>query len=275
MARRIIISVIVTMVLLVAARWLSKGKPVDYAVREAGMTLYHRTVPAQIGPGQPLIKMRVDPPLLLGIVVRWMEPPSKEIGARGLVRVEDNKYEVFLPDLGKGARIKYWITATNSEGTRVRVPKNPSKFGILAFKGPVSKRVLVAHIVCMFGAFFFMVMSLFGAVGILRAREGKRGTVRSARWVLVCSFIGFVPLGMLLNHEVYGTIWEGYPFGRDITDSKTQVIFVLWLVSLLLVRGSFIGGGEEKDRLGPTAFAWAIIVSFLVSLALFIVPHSI
>ncbi|MGD1048407.1 MAG: hypothetical protein ABR899_06605, partial [Candidatus Krumholzibacteriaceae bacterium] len=100
MARRIIISVVVTLVLLVAARWLSKGRPVDYAVKEAGMTLYHRTVAAQIGPGQPLIKVRVEPPLLLGIVVRWIQPPSKEIGARGLVRVEDNRYEVFLPDLG-------------------------------------------------------------------------------------------------------------------------------------------------------------------------------
>jgi hypothetical protein len=274
-ARRIIISIVVTMVLLVAARWLSKGKPVDYTVREAGMTLYHRTVAAQIGPGQPRIKVRVDPPLLLGMVVRWIQPPSKEIGGRGLLRVEDNKYEVFLPDLGKGARIKYWITVTNVEGTRIRIPKDPSKFGILAFKGKASKPVLVAHIVFMFGAFFFMVMSLFGAAGILRAHEGKIATVRSARWVLICSFVGFVPLGMLLNHETIGTLWEGFPFGRDITDNKTQVIFVLWLVSLLLVRGSFIGGGEEKDRLGPAPFAWAIIVSFLVSLALFIVPHSI
>jgi len=274
-ARRIIISVVVALALLAAARWLSKGKPVDYAVKDAGMTLYHRTVAAQIGPGQPLLRVRVAPPLLLGIVVRWIQPPSKEIGARRLFRVEDNRYEGVLPDLGKGARIKYWITVTNVEGTKIRIPKDPSKFGILAFKGPASKPVLVAHIACMFGAFFFMVMSLFGAVGILRAREGKRSAVRSARWVLISSFIGFVPFGMFLNHEAYGTLWEGYPFGRDITDSKTQVIFVLWLVTLLLVRGSFIGGGEEKDRLGPAAFAWAIIVSFLVSLALFIVPHSI
>jgi hypothetical protein len=134
--------------------------------------------------------------------------------------------------------------------------------------------VIALHIVFMFASLFFMLLALFGAVRILRLGESKRSTVGSGRWALLCSFIGGWPLGFILNYQAFGVVWEGYPFGRDITDNKTQVIFLVWLASLLLVRGSFLGRGEEKDRLGARAFAWVIVGSFVVSFALFIVPHS-
>jgi hypothetical protein len=126
----------------------------------------------------------------------------------------------------------------------------------------------------MFASFLFMVMALFGAIRILRRGEGKASAVRSARWVLALSFLGGWPLGFLLNYQTFGVLWEGYPFGRDITDNKTQFMFVLWLASLLLVRGSFLGRGEDRDRLGAKGFAWAVVASFIVSLGLFIIPHS-
>jgi hypothetical protein len=135
--------------------------------------------------------------------------------------------------------------------------------------------VVGAHILFMFGAFFFMVMSFLAAIDILRGREDKKNAVCAARWVLVTSFIGGWPLGFVLNYQTFGMLWEGFPFGYDVTDNKTQVIFILWLVSLLLAWGSFVGKGEEKDRLGRKAFALAIVACFVVSLALFILPHSI
>jgi hypothetical protein len=127
----------------------------------------------------------------------------------------------------------------------------------------------------MFGSFFFMVMSLFGAVRILRGQEGKRNTVNMARWVLILSFIGGWPLGFILNRQAFGPVWEGFPFGYDVTDNKTQLVFIFWLVSLLLAWGSFIGRGEEKDCLKAKPFAIAIVMSFLMSLALFLLPHSL
>jgi hypothetical protein len=52
-------------------------------------------------------------------------------------------------------------------------------------------------------------------------------------------------------------------------------MFVFWLISLLLVRGSFFGRDIKSDTLGPRGFAFAVIVSFVVSLLIFIVPHSL
>lgn len=275
MARRIIISIVVTLLLLMAARRLATGKPADLISEEQGMRLYHRTVTEMVGPGQPSLKARIEPVRPADLVVRWTSPPSREIQARGMLQIEPGLYEARLPEFEKGTKIRYWIAASNSEGTTVRLPQDPGKFGVLKYKGKASNLVVGAHILFMFGAFFFMVMSFLAAIEILRGREDKKNAVRAARWVLVTSFIGCWPLGFVLNYQTFGPLWEGFPFGYDVTDNKTQVIFILWLASLFLAWGSFIGKGEEKDRLGRKAFALAIVACFFVSLALFILPHSI
>ena len=135
--------------------------------------------------------------------------------------------------------------------------------------------MLVLHIIFMFGAFYFMIQSLWSAIEILSTGEGMKSAVLNARWALLCTFIGGWPLGYLLNYQAFGPIWEGFPFGYDITDNKTQLIFLFWHVSLLLVRGSFLGRGRERDLLGPRGFALAVLLSYIVSLFLFIVPHSL
>ena len=275
MARRIIIGVVLTLLLLTAARRLTTGKPADLMSEDQGLGVYHRTVTEMVGPGQPSLKARVEPVQRAALVVRWITPPSSEIQARGMWEIRKGLFEARLPEFEKGTTIKYWITASNVAGTKVRVPADPGKFGVLKYKGKASKLVIGAHVAFMFGAFFFMVMSFLAAIEILRGREDKRNAVRAARWVLATSFIGGWPLGFLLNYQTFGTVWEGFPFGYDVTDNKTQVIFILWLVSLFLAWGSFIGRGEEKDRLGRKAFALAIVACFVISLALFVLPHSI
>ncbi len=258
-----------------AARRLTTGKPVDLMNEVQGLGIYHRTVTEMVGSGQPLLQARVAPVQRAALVVRWITPPSSEIQARGMWEIRKGLFEARLPEFEKGTKIKYWITASNVAGTRVRVPADPEKLCTLKYKGKASAVVVGAHIAFMFGAFFFMVMSFLAAIEVLRGREDKKNAVRAARWVLVTTFVGGWPLGLLLNYQTFGPLWEGIPFGYDVTDNKTQVIFILWLASMLLAWGSFLGRGEEKDRLGRKSFALSIVACFVVSLALFILPHSI
>jgi hypothetical protein len=273
-ARRIIVAFVATVALLAAAHRLTSGKPENLVVRAEGMTLRHRTVTQQVGPGQPKLVVRVEPVQRLGMVVRWVAPPSSGIESRSMVSFGEGRYQGYLPAMPRGTRIRYWITARNVEQTTARIPGDPGRLVTLKYKGKASPWVIGTHVAFMFAAFFFMVLTLFGAIRMLRGREGKRGTVRSARWVLLFSFMGTWPLGLALNYQTFGVLWQGFPFGSDVTDNKTQLMFVFWLAVLLLVRGSFMGKGEERDRIGPKTFAWGIVVSFVLSLALFILPHS-
>ncbi len=274
MARRIIFAVVITLALLGAARRVSLTRPMDVAVDRWGISVRHRTLPEQVGPGEPVVRVEVTPAQGTDACVLSLASKTGAIEVRPLWQTKKGLYEGTLPDLGRGARMRYAITVAAPDGQQIRLPERPDAFYPLKFKGRASPFVLVSHVAFMFGAFFFMVMALFGAIRILRRGEDKASAVRSARWVLIFSFVGGWPLGFLLNYQTFGVLWEGFPFGRDFTDNKTQFMFVLWLVSLLFVRGSFFGRGEEKDRLGKRGFAWAVVASFIVSLGLFIIPHG-
>ena len=274
-AIRIIIGIILTVALLGLSRRLSMRRPHDLSVEGDGFRVEHRTVTEQVGPGNPEVVVHVKGERALEPIVRYrvgsdggIETVAMTGNGAGIRRAE-------LPGYDKGTKIHYAIELLDDGNTVARIPENGESSLYIRYKGEVSSVVLILHIIFMFASFYFMIQALWSAVGVLAGRSWKGEAVRHAIWVLLSSFIGGWPLGFILNYQAFGVVWEGFPFGYDITDNKTQIMFVFWLVSMLLVRGSLTGKGEERDVLGPRGFAAAVIVSFVVSLLLFIVPHSL
>ena len=127
----------------------------------------------------------------------------------------------------------------------------------------------------MFAAFFFLVEALLGAFMMLLMGEEKEFTVAQVRWVLLFTFLGGWPLGFVLNWQRFGPIWEGFPFGYDITDNKTQLIVIFWIIVAAMSWKSFACRRTGRDAVGPGVFAVAVIVASILSLALYLVPHSL
>jgi hypothetical protein len=116
-------------------------------------------------------------------------------------------------------------------------------------------------------------------------------------------FIAGFPLGFILAYQVFGTPWTGIPFGWDITDNKTLVIFLFWMISLFLVRGTILnlfshGRGrlcpfrwmialtrpaalsqqtkhKQYDSISHQRFAKLAIIGAIITVVLYAVPHSI
>lgn len=274
-AIRIIIAVMATIALLGVSRRLSTRRPQDLSVEGPGFRAEHRTVTEQVGAGRPTLSITLKGDRVLEPVVRYSVGREGSLHAVPMTRETAGSWRATLPECEKGTRIYYAIELQDGGGTVGRIPDGEGSFQFIKFKGEASSVVLVLHILFMFASFYFMIQGFWSAVAILAGRGSKSEAVGHARWVLISSFIGGWPLGFILNYQAFGVIWEGFPFGRDITDNKTQIMFIFWLVSLLLVRSSFLGKGEERDRLGARGFAVALVVSFIVSLLLFIVPHSL
>jgi hypothetical protein len=272
---RIVVGLVLTVALLGLARRLSTRRPQDLTIERADLRLEHTTVTEQVEPGGPVVRMKAGPDDSLAPVVVYRDDGAAPPCRLEMIRTGEDSWEAVLPQRDKGERLSYSLSILRDGVETARIPEDEGSFILVKYKGRVAPAVLIPHVAFMFGAFFFMVQGFWSAVAILRGTEGKSGAVSNARWALICSFIGGWPLGFLLNQQAFGVIWEGFPFGYDITDNKTQVMFVFWLVSLLLVRGSFLGRGERHDILGARGFALAVIVSFAVSILLFIVPHSL
>jgi hypothetical protein len=275
MAVRIVLGFILTIALLGISRRLSTRRPYDLALEGEGFRIEHRTVTEQVGPGRPDLVLTVEGGQELDPVVRYSIGKEKDLQSITMTDGGDGVWEASLPEFEKGTKIHYAIEFLRSGERVARVPEEHGSFLFIKYKGKVSAVVLTLHILFMFASFYFMVQGLWSAIGILAGRAWKAEAVGHARWVLISSFAGGWPLGFILNYQAFGVVWEGFPFGYDVTDNKTQIMFVFWLASLLLVRGSFLGKEERLDTLGARGFAAAVIVSFIVSLALFIVPHSL
>ena len=60
----------------------------------------------------------------------------------------------------------------------------------------------------------------------------------------------------------FGAYWTGWAFGGDLTDNKTIVAFIVWMIAAWQI---------AKDKAKRT---WAIIAS-AVLLAVYLIPHSL
>ncbi len=155
--------------------------------------------------------------------------------------------EPLMPMAGK---LEYRVTLTRG-AEAVSFPELPA---VTRFKGDVPMWVLIPHVLCMFFGMLFAMRALFAAVG-----GGD-----SRRWAFVTTalllFGGFV-LGPMVQKYAFDAYWTGVPFGYDLTDNKTLIAGVAWILAAWRLRG----GREAKV---------AIVVATVVTMVVFAIPHS-
>jgi len=273
--KRYIAAFLITIVIFAVARRLSYNRPVLVSADFAGAKLSHITVKEQVGPGEPLLILETELPDGAEPQIIYRERGDSPVSRVRMLESSRGVWEAPLPELRKGRVLEYAFEVPLEGQDHPRLPSESERFLKLKYKGDISKTVLVLHIFFMFAAFYFMVLAIMSAIRILLKKEGKYGTIRLMRWVILLTFIGGWPLGFILNQQRFGVAWEGFPFGYDITDNKTQLVLFSWLVTASLVRGSVLGRGDRSDLIGPVGLAWAVVTSTAVTLLLYLVPHSL
>lgn len=127
---------------------------------------------------------------------------------------------------------------------------------ILRFKGHVPLGILLAHVLVMFSA---MLLSTRAGLAALDRRADPR---IFRLWTVVLLFVGGFLLGPLVQKLAFGSWWTGVPIGWDLTDNKTLIAMVIWVIALIAGRG------------GRRARAWTVAAAVLM-LVVFMIPHSL
>jgi hypothetical protein len=127
---------------------------------------------------------------------------------------------------------------------------------VIRFKGHVPLGVLLAHIIVMFAA---MLVSTRAGLAALDKKDHPR--VFGA-WTLGFLFVGGFVLGPLVQKLAFGNWWSGVPFGWDLTDNKTLIAMVIWIIAMV------------AGRKGRGARAW-ILAAAVMMLIVFLIPHSL
>jgi hypothetical protein len=126
---------------------------------------------------------------------------------------------------------------------------------ILRYKGVVPKPILVPHI------FFMFISMLFGLRAGIEAFFKGDDSKYYVGVTLICLFIGGIILGPIVQKFAFGEYWTGWPYGTDLTDNKTAITLIFWIIAFVMLMRN------KMHRI-------MVIVGAVVMIAVYIIPHS-
>jgi len=156
-----------------------------------------------------------------------------------------------VPQQPAAGKIQYYIEITDSKGIRSIFKEDPV---VIRFKGGVPAFILVPHVLIMFVAMLFS--TLAGLMAIVKYPSYRK----YALWTLILLAAGGMILGPLVQYYAFRELWTGVPFGWDLTDNKTLIAFVFWILAVLMNR--------KTDKT-----IYTIIAAFVL-LMIYSIPHS-
>ncbi len=164
-----------------------------------------------------------------------------------------------LPAQPAAGKLEYFIVLDDA-GRQVRIPDSAEDNVIIRFKDPTPLYVLLPHVIMMFFAV------LIGMRAALAAIFDPGGMRKLAWTALVLMTVGGMILGPLVQKSAFGAYWTGFPFGYDLTDNKTLIMWLVWVGACWVIWK----GPQTKAAWGRLS----VILAALVMMVVYLIPHS-
>jgi hypothetical protein len=166
---------------------------------------------------------------------------------------KNGKLSGYLPYQPPAGKLQYFIEIYKDDAKLI-IPEK--KNVVIRFKGSVPTFVLIIHVIFMFGAMLLSVRT--GLEYFNKSPKFKALTF----FTLVFLFIGGFILGPIVQKYAFDVFWSGFPFGHDLTDNKTVITFLAWLIAFFMYKKS----KQPKN--------WALGAS-IVLIVVYLIPHSV
>ncbi len=181
-------------------------------------------------------------------------PTNDEWSVMPFLLNENDEMVASLPsDLPPAAKLEYYLEFDKSfTDVSFAVAKDAPL--IIRFKGAVPSWALMPHIVLMFIAMLFS-----NLVGIMALFKSPRFRFYGML-TFILLLVGGLIFGPVVQYYAFGQAWTGFPVGADLTDNKTLIAFLFWLVAVI--------ANWKKER------PWLSVFAALVTLVVYLIPHS-
>lgn len=158
----------------------------------------------------------------------------------------------FLPTQPAAGKLLYFVTLYKGEESYT-LTEGPVT---IRFKSWIPGWIPLPHVLLIFISLLFSTMAAVEAL-----RRGKM-VMTYTILTLVSMLIGGLIMGPIMQKYAFGAYWTGWPFGNDLTDNKTLVAFIVWLIAFFVLRKN------PKNRFWP-------VFAAIITLAVFVIPHSV
>jgi len=199
-----------------------------------------------------ILKIETNDENVTGEIYYRRYPTNEPLTSIEMTRT-GNELSGMLPRQPSSGKLEYYLIF-NKENNEVRIPSEESI--VMRFKDDVPVSILLIHAIIMFIAMLF---STRGGIEALK----KEGNLKFyTYWTVGLLAVGGMILGPVVQKYAFGAYWTGFPFGYDLTDNKTLIIFVAWIGALIAVIR------DKKAR------GWVLAASLLL-LIVYMIPHSL
>ena len=199
-----------------------------------------------------LVQIEVQNPDISGTVLYKRHKTSDPWSNIPMNR-QENLLVGYLPHQPPAGKLQYKVVLSHLGEETSLTGEKPV---IIRFKGAVPIWILIPHVIVMFLAMLF---SARAGIEALRPKSNPR---KLALWTTGLLFVGGFILGPLVQKFAFGALWTGFPFGYDLTDNKTLIAFIGWIIALI------------AGRKGKPARGWVLAAAILL-LIVFLIPHSV
>jgi hypothetical protein len=202
------------------------------------------------GSGDCPVEFMVSDTSVSGTMSFRRYPTREEWTTIPLVR-NGEKLSGSLPQQPPAGKLEYHVELQQNGNV---TSLNEGQATVIRFKGDVPASILIPHIIFMFVAMFFA--NLAGVMALFRHRKFRFFTILT----LILLGLGGMVLGPWVQYHAFGEAWTGVPFAWDLTDNKTLLAFLFWILAAWMNR--------KVEKPGY------IILASLVMIAVYSIPHS-
>lgn len=245
------LAVVLTVGTLVYQRRTGPTYPLRGSVTLGGQVIPLKLRRSHGGPtDQPVRVIAADTAVRATLL--WRRHPTNDTWTTVDLTRSGDTLATLLPHQPPAGKLAYQLRLMRG-GEEVLFPVEPA---VTRFKGDISAFIFIPHLICMFGGLMLLVRAGIGGVvdDPVYPRHARLG-------VLLFGLGGFL-FGPWMQHLAFGPWWAGFPLGTDMTDNKTLVAMLAWLFALWTLRGG-------KAARGP------VIAAAVITLAVFLIPHSV
>ena len=247
-----IVATFITLVAAVYQRATGPTYPVRGHISVAGATVKFKLTRSGDAASDAVVSIPVLDRSFSGELVYKRYPSNDEWTTEVLQRVGDNLVGS-IPKQPPAGKVTYRVNLISGDGAKTALTPEPV---VMRFKGTVPFYVLHPHIFFMF--FSMLVGTRCGLEALFHGDRARRMAIETA----VMLFVGGIILGPIVQKFAFGAFWTGWPIGHDLTDNKTAVALLFWLIALWRdVKGKNGGRG------------WYMLAA-VMQLVVYSIPHS-
>ena len=245
-----ILTIVLTLGTYAYQRRTGPTKPVRGKIEIAGEQIKYKLIRTHETGADAAIRIKASNPGINGIV-KYRRYKSYDSWTETQMIREGGELVAYLPNQPPAGKIMYDVVLQYIDQNIQLNDENV----IIRFKGAVPDGILVPHILFMIFAIIFSIRT--GLEALFKLPK----TYILAWFTVVFLTLGGAVFGPIVQKYAFGAYWTGWPLGTDLTDNKTALALIIWIIALIRL---------HKNRQERT---WVLIAT-VVLLLVYLIPHS-